>query len=99
VEILHHFAGGKASILLDNQIVLDENLHADTSRHPILRSLEMDQTANIDVSLGKHQVQVHVVSVDNSYDQTETVEADLAPGSRHVLHVNCDKRQMLVTLQ
>jgi serine/threonine protein kinase len=99
VEILHHFAGGKASILLDNQVVLDENLRADTARHPILRSLEMDQTANIDVSSGKHQVQVHVVSVDNTYDQTETVEADLAPASRHVLHVNCDRRQMLVTLQ
>ena len=99
VEILHHFAAGKATILLDNQILLDENLRADTSRHPILRSLEMDQTANIDVSAGKHKVQVHVVSVDNAYDQTETVETDLAPGSRHVLHVNCDKRQMLVTLQ
>jgi serine/threonine protein kinase len=99
VEILHHFAAGKASILLDNQIVLDENLHIDTSRHPLLRSLEMDQTANVEVSVGKHQVQVHVVSPDNTYDESEMVEANLAPGSRHVLRVNCDKRKMQIALQ
>jgi hypothetical protein len=99
VEILHHFATGKASILLDNQIVLDENLHIDTSRHLILRSLEMDQTANVEVASGKHQVQVHVVSPDNTYDESEMVETDLAPGSRQVLRVNCDKRKMQITLQ
>jgi len=99
VEILHHFAAGKASILLDNRIVLDENLHIDTTRHPILRSLEMDQTANVDVPSGKHQVRVRVVSPDSTYEESEMVEADLAPGSRHVLRVNCDKRKMQITMQ
>ena len=99
VEILHHFAAGKASILMDNQTVLDENLHIDTSRHPILRSLEMDQTANVEAPPGKHVLQVHVVSEENTYDENEMVEAELAPGSRHVLRVNCDKRKIQITLQ
>jgi hypothetical protein len=99
VEILHHFAEAKASIWLDDQILLDENLHVDDQRHPMLRSLEMNQTSNFDVSSGKHQVQVRVVAPDNTYDQSETVDAELAPGSKHVLHVNCDKRKMLVVLR
>ena len=98
IEILHHFEAGKASVLLDNQTVLDENLHGDEQRHPILRSLEMNQVMNLDVAAGKHQLQVHVVAPDNSYDQSETVDAELSPGSRHVLLVNCDKKKMLVTL-
>jgi hypothetical protein len=59
----------------------------------------MDQTANVEVASGKHQVQVHVVSPDNTYDESEMVETDLAPGSRQVLRVNCDKRKMQITLQ
>lgn len=98
VEILHHFAEGKASVWLDDQVLLDENLHGDDQRHPILRSLEMNQTANVEVSPGKHQVKVRVVASDNSYDQSETVEADLAPGSGYILRVNCDRRKMQVTL-
>jgi hypothetical protein len=59
----------------------------------------MEHTAKFDIASGKHQMQVHVVTPDNSYDQTETLEADLVPGSKHVLHVNCDKKRMQVTLQ
>jgi serine/threonine protein kinase len=99
VEILHHFAEAKASIWLDNQILLDENLHVDDQRHPMLRSLEMNQTSNFDVSSGKHQVRVRVVAPGNTYDQSETQDVELAPGSKHVLHVNCDKRKMLVVLR
>jgi serine/threonine protein kinase len=99
VEILHHFAAAKASVWMDNEIMLDENLHEDEQRHPLLRTLEMNQTANFDVSSGQHQVQVRVVTPDNTYDQSETLAADLPPGSRHVLRVNCDKRKMQVSLQ
>jgi serine/threonine protein kinase len=99
VEILHHFTAAKASVWMDNEIMLDENLHGDDQRHPLLRTLEMNQTANFDISAGKHQVQVRVVTPDNTYDQSKTLQTDLAPGSKHVLHVNCDKRKMLVALQ
>ena len=99
VEILHHFTAAKASVWMDNEIMLDENLHGDDQRHPLLRTLEMNQTANFDVSSGKHQLEVRVVTPDNTYDQSEMLEADLAPGSKHVLLVNCDKRKMLVSLQ
>jgi serine/threonine protein kinase len=99
LEILHHFTEAKASVLLDDKVVFDETLHFDDQRHPILRALEMEHTAKFDIASGKHQMQVHVVTPDNSYDQTETLEADLVPGSKHVLHVNCDKKRMQVTLQ
>lgn len=99
VEILHHFEAGKASVLLDDQTVVDENLHRDDERHPLLRSLEMNQVTNLEVPAGKHQVRIHVVVPDNTYDQSETLDADLAPGSRHILLVNCDKKKMLVMLR
>src|SRR5215472_670377 len=99
LEILHHFTAAKASVWMDNKIMLEENLHEDDQRHPLLRTLKMNQTANFDVSSGQHQVQIRVVTPDNTYDQSETLESDLAPGSKHVLRVNCDKRKMLVSLQ
>jgi hypothetical protein len=39
------------------------------------------------------------VSPASTYDQIETLDADLSAGSEHVLQVNCDKRKMQVTLQ
>lgn len=99
VEILHHFTAAHASVWMDNQIMLDENLHGDDQRHPLLRSLEMNQTANFDVSAGKYHVQVRVVTPDNAYDESETLDAELLPNSKHVLRVNCDKHKMLVTLE
>jgi serine/threonine protein kinase len=99
VEILHHFEAGKVSVLVDDQTVLDENLRSDDERHPLLRSLEMNQITNLEVASGKHQVRIHVVVPDKTYDQSQTLDADLAPGSRHILLVNCDKKKMLVMLR
>jgi hypothetical protein len=42
---------------------------------------------------------VRVVSPVNTYDQVELLEAQLDPGSKHVLRVNCDKKKMQVHLQ
>lgn len=99
IEILHHFVEAKASVMLDDKVLLDDQLHSDEQRHPILRSLEMDHTARLEVPAGKHQLAVHVVTPDGSYDQSETVDTDLAPGSKHILLINCDKKKMQVTLQ
>jgi len=99
VEILHHFTEAKASVMLDDKLVLDDKLLLNSQRHPILRSLEMEHTASFEVPAGKHQIQVHVATPDSTYDQTETLDTELAPGSRHILRVNCDKKKMLVTLE
>jgi serine/threonine protein kinase len=99
VKIMHHFSAGKASVWLDDQLVLEENLHSDDQRHPLLRSLEMEQTTSFALSPGKHQLRVQVVAPENTYDQSETLEADPAPGSKQVLNLNCDRRKMQVTLE
>jgi hypothetical protein len=99
VEILHHFTAGKASIWVDDQLVSEEILHGDDQRHPLFGNVEMNQTASFQFSAGKHLLQVRVISPANTYDQIETLDTNLPPGSEHVLHVNCDKRKMQVTLQ
>jgi len=99
VEIQHHFNAAKASIWLDDELVFDQNLRGADQRHPLLRTVEMNQIASFQFASGKHQLQVRVVSQANTYDQTETLDADLSPGSEHVLRVNCDRRKMLVALQ
>jgi predicted Ser/Thr protein kinase len=99
VEILHHFSGGKASIWMDDQLVFEQNLHGDDSRHPLFKTVEMNQTSSFQFPAGKHLLQIRVVSPANTYDQIETLDANLPPGSEHVLQVNCDKRKMQVTLQ
>jgi len=99
VEILHHFNTGRASIWLDDELVFDQNLRGDVQRHPLFHTVEMNQTTSFQFTSGKHLLQVRVVSPANSYDQIETLDANLSTGSEHVLQVNCDKRKMQVTLQ
>ena len=99
VEIQHHFNGAKASIWLDDKLVFDENLRGVDQRHPLLRALEVNQVTKFQFDPGKHSLQVRIVSPANNYDQIETIDTDLMPGSEHVVLVNCDKRKMQVALQ
>src|SRR5262249_44263894 len=100
VEIQHHFNDAKASVWLDDELVFDQELRgADDVRHPLLRAVEINQVTSFQFPPGKHYLQVRVIAPDNSYDQIETLEAHLEPGSKHVLFVNCDKKQMQVELQ
>jgi len=99
IEILHHFTEGHASVWVDDQLVLDEPLHGDDQRHPIFRTVEMNEITKMRFSVGKHNLHVRVETADNSYDQSETIEANLTSSREHVLLVNCDKRKMQVRLQ
>jgi serine/threonine protein kinase len=99
VEILHHFSGGRATIWLDDQLIFDQTLRWNDQRHPFFRTVEMNQTTSFQFTAGKHLLQIRVVSPANTYDQIETLDADLSAGSEHVLQVNCDKPKMQVTLQ
>jgi len=99
VEIQHHFNDAKASVWLDDDLVFDQGLRGADSRHPLLRVVEMNQVQSFQLAPGKHYLQVRVVSPTNTYDQIETREAQLEPGSKHILRVNCDKKKMQVDLQ
>lgn len=99
VEILHHFPSGNASVWLDHQLVLSQELSGDTERHTIFRTVEMKQIANVDVPPGKHELMVRVISPEISYDSSETVQAHMKAGGVRVLYVNCDKKTLLVRLQ
>ena len=98
VEILHHFPSGRASVWLDEKLVLDEELRGNTDRHPLFRAVEMNQVSKLQIAPGKHRVQVRVVS-PGIYDDTESISAELTAGREHLLYVNCDKRTLQVKLQ
>ncbi len=97
VEILHHFPSGKASVWLDQQLVMEEELH-NTDRHPLFRAIEMNQISKLQLAPGKHELQVRVVS-PGIYDDTQSLSADLTVGHEHTLYVNCDKRKLQIKLQ
>ena len=99
VEIQHHFNDAKASIWLDDDLVFDQGLRGADSRHPLLRVVEMNQVQSFQLAPGKHYLQVRIISPANAYDQIETLEAQIEPGSKHILRVNCDKKKMQVDLQ
>ena len=99
IEILHHFSEGHASVWVDDHLVLDEPLHGDDQRHPIFRTVEMNEVTKLQFSVGKHNLHVRVETPDNSYDQSETIAANLTSSREHVLLVNCDKHKMQLTLQ
>src|SRR5205807_8561471 len=99
VEIQHHFDGARASVWFDDELVFDQDLRDADTRHPLLRAVEMTQVTSFQFAPGKHYLQVRVVSPTNTYDQIETLETELEPGSKHVLRVNCDKKKMQVELQ
>lgn len=99
VEILHHFSAGKASIWIDDHLVLDQDLHGNTQRRPVFRALEMNQVTNLEFAPGKHTLQVRVVAPGSDYDQTEKIDADLSVDAPRVLLVNCDKKKIQVELR
>jgi serine/threonine-protein kinase len=98
VEILHHLPSGKASVWFDNKLVLEEDLHASTQGGGLFRYVVMNQTANLQFPLGKHELEVRVVSA-GSYDETAMLKADLTAGPLRRLYVNCTKKKLLVSLQ
>ncbi len=98
VEILHHFSSGRASVWLDQQLVMDEELRGNTDRHPLFRTVEMNQISKLQIAPGKHELQVRVVS-PGIYDETESLSANLNAGPEHILYVNCDKRKLQIKLQ
>jgi serine/threonine protein kinase len=99
VEILHQFASGRASVWLDQQLVMDQELRGNTQRHGLFRLVVMNQITSLQFAPGKHSFQVRVISPAIPYDQTGTIEADLTAGPEHVLYVNCDKRKLQIKLQ
>jgi serine/threonine-protein kinase len=99
VEILHQFASGKASIWLDQQLIMDQELRGNMQHHGLFRSVLMNETTNLQLAAGKHTFQVQVTSPGSAYDQTETIDANLTPGPEHVLFVTCDKHGLQLKLQ
>jgi eukaryotic-like serine/threonine-protein kinase len=98
VEILHHFASGKASVWVDQQLVLEQELHARGGHRGFFRVVEMNQTSNLRLPSGKHQLMIRVIS-PGTYDQSESLAANLTAGPEHVLYVSCDKHKLQVKLQ
>jgi eukaryotic-like serine/threonine-protein kinase len=98
VEISHHLNNGTATVWLDDNVVLDQNLHGPNEKH-LLRAVELEQVTNVQVTPGKHWIQVRVVSPESKYDEIETLDSDLNPGSEHVLSIHCEKHKMQVVLQ
>ncbi|HEY4054233.1 MAG TPA: serine/threonine-protein kinase [Terriglobales bacterium] len=99
VEILHHFSAGKASVWIDDRLVIDQDLHGDVERHPVFRALEINQIANVEFAPGKHTLQVRVVAPSSDYDQTEKIDVDFSVGAPRALLVNCDKKKIQVELR
>lgn len=99
LQILHHFMAGKASVRMDGKVVFDEDLYEDDQRHPLFRSIEINHTAHAEVPPGKHNLEIQVAAPTASYDQTESFDVDFSPHTQYLLHVNCDKKKMQVTLQ
>jgi hypothetical protein len=99
IEILHHFESGKASVWIDDQLVLDQDLRGNDQRRPFLRAVEMNQTSSLEFAPGKHVLRVHVIAAESDFDQSEKLDATLAAGLQHVLLINCDKRTLQVSLK
>jgi serine/threonine protein kinase len=98
VEIEHHFDSAKASIWLDDDLLVARMLRGPDEKH-FLHSVEVRQVLNVQFAPGKRWIQVRIVSPKDKYDQIETISADLEPGSQHVLLVHCEKHKLEVTLQ
>jgi serine/threonine protein kinase len=100
IEFEHHFAEAKASVWVDGRMVFDQSLHGGDQRRGLFRTVVLNQVSTFQLASGRHLLQVRVVSTAGIYDQTEVVEAELSPGSEHVLRVTCDnKRKMQVVFQ
>jgi serine/threonine protein kinase len=100
IEFEHHFAEAKASVWVDGRMVFDQSLHGGDQHHGLFRTVVLNQVSSFQLASGRHLLQVRVVSTGGIYDQTEVIDAELSPGSEHVLRVTCDnRRKMQVAFQ
>jgi len=100
IQIEHHFQAAKATVWVDDAVVFEQALRGASARHPIFRTVEMNQVSNLDLKPGKHLLQVRVVSYPAEFDQVETIDVELAPASQKVLLINCDNRKKMdISLQ
>jgi hypothetical protein len=93
IEFEHHFAEAKASVWVDGRMVFDQSLHGGDQHHGLFRTVVLNQVSSFQLASGRHLLQVRVVSTGGIYDQTEVIDAELSPGSEHVLRVTCDNRR------
>jgi hypothetical protein len=102
IAVEHHFASANLSVWIDDQLSVSHPLHGAVKKRMVLFKHFQGYVSDlIQVSAGEHHIRVHVLSADNSYDESGNISGNFDPGSQSVLTIDFDKdnRKMHLSLQ
>jgi hypothetical protein len=100
IEVDHKFAAGRLSIWVDDQLTYQRQLEGtDKKRLGMFHYVEGHELHAMQLPPGKHSIRVQVISEAANYDQSATVAGDFASRGENVLHINCNKPEINLSLQ
>lgn len=101
IEVEHKFAEAHISVWVDDSLAYTHLLEGTDKKHLVVfHHVQGHEFHAMQLTPGKHQLRVQVVSEVDSYDQSGTVAGDFASGQENVLRINCNKHgEMNLSLQ
>ena len=101
IEIEHKFAEAHLSIWVDDSLTYTHPLQGTDTKHMVVfHRVQGHEFHAVQVSPGKHHLQVEVASGGAIPNQSAMVEGEFASGRESVLRINFDKHgKMILSLQ
>jgi len=100
IDFEHHLSSGSLQVFVDGGKVLDEPLRAEKKRVLGLIPKHGELLRRrISLPAGEHQITVRVVSSRLKLDDSQRIEASLAPGARKTLDVSFGRVRKQVSLR
>jgi serine/threonine protein kinase len=101
VEVEHNFASARLSIWVDGSPVYTRRLEGEDKKHLVVfHGVKGHESHVMQVPSGKHQIRVRIISDQQPYEQSQTVEGDFDAGNERMLRIRFNKRgEMNLSLQ
>jgi serine/threonine protein kinase len=91
VEIRHELSKASISIWVDQKLICQQDLRAETKRHGIFfKKMAATESIALAVPAGEHWIVVRVKSA-TGYDQSKKIIESFSVRGKNILHVYCDE--------
>ena len=92
ISVAHHFGTAHLSVWIDEELRYSYPLNGAVKKRMLLfRGVQGYFCDSVEVPGGEQLIRVHVLSADNSYDETESIRGSFTPGSEKTLVAQFDK--------
>ena len=84
----HNFHAADLFVSVDDEVVYTTKLIGVARRRlGLFQNVQGSFSSAVDLSAGKHSIQVHVVAPDEGYDQTKQIEGEFVQDGERTLEI------------